>query len=170
KTLAEACDPLAVQRAFAKAMVSADDHPPELYYVDDHFVTYWGKAPVAKGYNIRRHLAEPGRDDTFVVDETWRAICFSSFEPKGLAVNLPPVIDQLIEICGARPIMVGFDRGGAYPKVFSALKERGVDWVTYRRAPLVTPTTAPRISWVEVDDKRILYRLADEIVELAGYG
>jgi len=80
------------------------------------------------------------------------------------------VIDQLVEICGERPIMVGFDWGGAYPKVFSALKERGVDWVTYRRAPLVTPTCAPRISWMKVATKRILYRLADEIVELAGYG
>ncbi|MHB1599783.1 MAG: hypothetical protein ACYCXY_13065, partial [Acidimicrobiales bacterium] len=42
--------------------------------------------------------------------------------------------------------------------------------MTYRRAPLVTPTTAPRISWIAVDDKRLSYRLADEIVELAGYG
>jgi len=163
-------DPLGVQRAFAKAMLAADDHPPKLYFVDDHFVTYTGARPVAKGRNTRRAMAERGRDDTFVVDETWRAICFSSFEPKGLASNLPPVIDQLVEICGQRPIMVGFDRGGAYPKVFSALNERGVHWVTYRRAPLVTPTCAPRISWMKVDDKRISYRLADETVELAGYG
>jgi len=70
--LAEASDPLLVQRSFATAMLKADEHPPELFYVDDHFVTYWGAQPVAKGYNIRRHLAEPGRDDTFVVDDRWR--------------------------------------------------------------------------------------------------
>ncbi|MHB1783915.1 MAG: putative transposase [Acidimicrobiales bacterium] len=168
--IAEQSDPLRLQGAFARAMLGADEHPPRLYFVDDHFVTYTGARAVAKGWNTRKAMAERGRDDTFVVDDTWRAICFSSFEPKGLAVNLPPVIDQLVEICGERPIMVGFDRGGSFPKVFSALRERGVDWVTYRRAPLVTPTTAPRISWIEVDDKRILYRLADEIVELAGYG
>jgi hypothetical protein len=80
------------------------------------------------------------------------------------------VIDQLTEICGDRPIMVGFDRGGAYPKVFSALKEKNVDWVTYRRAPLVTPTTDPHLSWIAVDNKRLSFRLADEMVELAGYG
>lgn len=168
--IAEASDPLALQSAFAKAMLSADEHPPQLYFVDDHFVTYTGAQPVARGWNTRKRTAERGRDDTFVVDEAWRAICFSSSEPKGLVVNLPPVIDQLIEICGARPIMVGFDRGGAYPKVFSALGERNVDWVTYRRAPLVTPMAAPHISWVEVDSKRLSYRLADEMVELAGYG
>ncbi|MGA2930411.1 MAG: helix-turn-helix domain-containing protein [Solirubrobacteraceae bacterium] len=74
--LAEACDPLELQRSFATAMLNADERPPELFYVDHHFVTYWGAQPVAKGYNIRRHLAEPGRDDTFVVDDRWRAVCF----------------------------------------------------------------------------------------------
>jgi transposase len=168
--IAEQGDPLAVQRAFASAMLAADERPPRLYFVDDHFVTYTGARPVAKGYNTRKRMAERGRDDTFVVDETWRAICFSSFEPKGLSVNLPPVIDQLVEICGKRPIMVGFDRGGAYPKVFSALRERNLDWVTYRRAPLVTPAVAPRTSWAEVDSRRLSYRFADELVELADYG
>ncbi len=51
-----------------------------------------------------------------------------------------------------------------------AVGERGVDWVTYSRAPFVTPAVAPRTSWVEVDGKRLLYRLADEAVEIAGYG
>ncbi|MGH2836665.1 MAG: putative transposase, partial [Solirubrobacteraceae bacterium] len=102
KDLAEACDPLEIQRAFAKAMLAADDHPPELFYVDDHFVTYWGARPVAKGYNIRRHLAEPGRDDTFLTDEHWRAICFSSGEPRGLSVSMAEVIGQLQEITPGR--------------------------------------------------------------------
>ncbi|MHB1711742.1 MAG: putative transposase [Acidimicrobiales bacterium] len=168
--IAEASDPLALQGAFARAMLGADDHPPECYFVDDHFVTYTGASPVAKGWNTRKARAERGRDDTFVVDDSWRAICFASGEPKGLSVNLPPVIDQLIEICGDRPIMVGFDRGGAYPKVFLALKERNVHWVTYRRAPLVAPQADRKISWVNVDHRRISYRLADEIVVLAGYG
>ncbi len=168
--LAQASDPLAIQRAFATAMLAADERPAQLYFVDDHFVAYSGARPVAKGWNTKKRLAERGRDDTFVVDEAWRAICFSSGEPKGLSVNLPPVIDQLLAICGTRPIMVGFDRGGAYPKVFSALRERHVDWVTYRRAPLVTPTADPRISWVQVDGTRLSYRLADEMVSLPGYG
>jgi hypothetical protein len=87
--LAQCCDALAIQRSFATAMLAADERPPELFYVDDHFVTYWGAQPVGKGYNIRRHLAEPGRDDTFVVDDRWRAVCFSSGEPRGLSVTLP---------------------------------------------------------------------------------
>ncbi len=150
KALAEVCDPLAIQRSFAMSMLAADERPPELFYVDDHFVTYWGARPVAKGYNIRRHLAEPGRDDTFVVDAHWRAICFASGEPKGLSVSLPGVLGQLREITGDRRVMVGFDRGGSYPKVFAAIAAAGMDWVTWRRAPLVAPGVEPRRSWVEV--------------------
>lgn len=168
--IAEASDPFSLQRSFAKAMLDADEVPPELYFCDDHFVTYTGARTLAKGYNTRKGRPEKGRDDTFVVDSTWRAICFSSSEPKGLSMNLPPVIDQLIEICGKRPIMVGFDRGGSYPKVFSALREREVDWITYRRAPLVLPTVTPEIYLVEVDAKHLSYNLADEIVEVKGYG
>ena len=169
KSLAPSCDPLALQRAFAKAMVAADDHPPELFYVDDHFVTYWGSRPVAKGYNVRRHLAEPGRDDTFVVDERWRAVCFSSGEPRGLSVSMGEVVGQLKEVTGGRAAMVGFDRGGSYPKVFTELKAAGMDWVTWRRAPLVAPTAEPRRSWVVRDGKRRYLMVADEEVTLDGY-
>ena len=169
KSLAASCDPLALQRAFATTMLASDQVPPELFYVDDHFVTYWGARPVAKGYNIRRHLAEPGRDDTFCVDERWRAICFSSGEPKGLSVTIGGVIGQLKEIIGDRPAMVGFDRGGSYPKVFSDLVAAGMDWITWRRAPLAAPKAAPRRSWVMRDSKRRGLLIADEEITLEGY-
>lgn len=168
--IAEASDLFSLQRSFAKAMLDADEVPPELYFCDDHFVAYSGARSVAKGYNTRKGRPERGRDDTFVVDEHWRAVCFSSSEPKGLSTNLPPVIDQLIEISAGHPIMVGFDRGGSYPKVFSALREREVDWITYRRAPLVTPAVTPEIYLVEVDGKHLSYHLADETVEVNCYG
>ena len=167
--LAEAADPLSVQRAFATAMLAADEHPPELFYVDDHFVTYWGAQPVAEGYNIRRHLAEPGRDDTFVVDDRWRAVCFSSGEPRGLSVTLPGVLGELREIVGERTVMLGFDRGGAYPKVFNQITAADMEWVTWRRAPLVEPAVAPRRSWVQINGRRRGYLLADEQIELPGY-
>jgi transposase len=168
-SLADSCDPLAVQRSFAKAMLAGDERPPELFYIDDHFVTYWGARPVAKGYNIRRHLAEPGRDDTFVVDSNWRAICFASGEPRGLSISLPEVLGDLKQIVAGRPAMVGFDRGGSYPKVFQQIAEAGMDWVTWRRAPLATPTVEARRSWVNVAGKRKTLLLADEQITLDGY-
>ncbi|MDA8071665.1 MAG: hypothetical protein M0Z82_08685 [Actinomycetota bacterium] len=167
--LAQSSDPLRIQRSVAKAMLATDERPPDLYYVDDHFVTYWGARPVAKGWNNRRHIAEAGRDDTFVVDDHWRAICFSSGEPRGLSVSLPEVLCDLTEIVGDHTAMIGFDRGGSYPKVFSAIAELGWDWVTWRRAPLVAPQVEPKWRSVAVNGRRRSLCLADELVELKDY-
>ena len=126
--------------------------------------------PVAKGWNTRRRHAEPGRHETVIVDDRWRAVCFASGPPQGLATGMLSPLDQLQEICGERPVMIGFDRGGSYPKAFSELRDRGIDWVTYRRAPLADPTVKPRASWVTIDGRRHYLRVADELVELDGYG
>ena len=168
--LADRVDPLALQVTFAKAMLAADSQPPSVFFVDGHFVAYTGARPVAKGYNTRRRVAERGREETLVVDDRWRAVCFASGSPDGLCKGMLSPLDQLREICGQRRVMVGFDRGGSYPKSFRAIRERGFDWATYRRAPLVTPTVKPRASWVEIDGRRRYLRVADEIVELEGYG
>lgn len=33
------------------------------------------------------------------------------------------------------PVLLGFDRGGAYPVTFTACRDAGADWITYRRGP-----------------------------------
>lgn len=169
--LADVVDPLAVQTALAKAMLDADDEPVRVFFVDDHFVAYTGQAPVAKGWNTRRRHAEPGRDDTVIVDDRWRAICFTSGAPSGLSKTMWGPLDQLQAICKDRPAMIGFDRGGAYPKVFAELNRRGLDWVTYRRAPLAAPAVAPTRSWaVGPAGCRHHLTVADETVTLKGVG
>jgi hypothetical protein len=168
--LADSADPLAVQVAFSKAMLAADPDPPSVFFVDEHFVAYAGAKPVAKGWNTRRRHAEPGRHETVIVDDRWRAICFASGPPEGLASGMLGPLDQLRQICQGRRLMIGFDRGGAYPKTFSDLRDRGLDWVTYRRAPLAAPTVKPRRSWVKIDGRRRYLRVADERVQLEGYG
>lgn len=168
--LAAAIDPLALQGGIAKAMLDADEHPPEVFFVDDHFVAYTGTAPVQKGWNTRRRHAEAGRDDTVVVDDTWRAICFASGPPSSLSKTMLGPLDQLRGIVGDRRVMIGFDRGGAYPKVFAELKKRGFDFVTYRRAPLRVPSVAPTRTWTVIDDKRRYLSVADETVALEGVG
>jgi len=169
--IADGVDALAIQRAFAKALVAADDHDQQVFFVDDHFIAYSGAQSLAKGWNTKRRHAQRGRDDTFVVDLAGRAICFSSGEPSGLSKTIHGVVGQLRAICGpdAR-LLVGFDRGGSYPVTFAKLADAGVDWVTYRRAPLVEPTAEPRWSWFNLDGRRHSYRIADEMVDLAGYG
>ena len=136
--LADGSDPLALQRAFAARMLAADPAGDPVYFVDDHFVPYAGARPVAKGWNTKRRHAGPGRDDTLLVDARGRAVVFGSGEPTGLSTTLPGVLAQLRAVIGPHaPVLLGFDRGGAYPVTFTACRDAGADWVTYRRAPLV---------------------------------
>jgi len=126
---------------------------------------------LAKGWNTKRRHAQPGLDDTLVVDARGRAVVFGTGEPTGLVSTLPGVLAQLREVTGPDlPIMLGFDRGGAYPSAFTACRIAGADWVTYRRAPLVAATAAPRRSWTLRDGKRVAVMLADEMVQLPKYG
>ena len=169
--LADGSDPLGLQRAFAAGMLAADPAGDPVYFVDDHFVPYAGARPVGKGWNTKRRHAQPGRDDTLLVDARGRAVVFGSGEPTGLCHTLPGVLTQLRQVIGPdAPILLGFDRGGAYPATFTACRDAGADWVTYRRAPLVEATVPPRRSWTVRDGKRITVMLADEMVELNGYG
>jgi len=136
--------------------VTADAPTSPVYYVDDHFVAYAGARPVAKGYNTRRRLAEPGQADTVVCDGRGRPVLFAAGEPFGLTRTMPAVLDQLRQVTGAgTPILLGFDRGGAYPSVFTACQQAGMDWVTYRRGKLAPTAADVRRSWSVRDGIRV---------------
>ncbi len=169
--LADGTDPLQLQRAFAARMLAADPAADPVYFVDDHFVPYAGARPVGKGWNTKRRHAGPGRDDTLLVDARGRAVVFGSGEPSGLSSTLPGVLAQLRAVLGPdAPVLLGFDRGGAYPATFTACRDAGADWVSYRRAPLAETTATPTRSWTVRDGKRVAMMLAEETVQLKDYG
>ena len=169
--LADASDPLALQRAFAAGMLAFDPAADPVYYVDDHFVPYAGAKPVAKGWNTKRRHAEPGRDETVLVDARGRAVVFGSGEPTSLAANLPGVLTQLRQVIGPdAPVLLGFDRGGAYASAFTACRKAGAGWISYRRAPLAETTATPATSTTTRNGKDITVELADETVAIKDYG
>src|SRR5216683_2271138 len=171
--IADRCDPLALQRHLATAMLAADAPGLHVYYVDDHFVPYEGAKPVPKGWNTKRRHAQPGRADTMVSDYQGRAVAFATGEPSGLSATLPGVLAQLRQVLGAEAkIMLGFDRGGSYPVAFRAIRDAGADWVTWRRSPLAPVTAAPRRYWAARGDGKPaeVLTLADESVQIKDYG
>src|SRR5665647_230134 len=169
--LADNNDPLGLQRAFAAGMLAAGPAADAVYFVDDHFVPYAGAQPVAKGWNTKRRHAQPGRDDTLVVDARGRAVVFGSGEPTSLASNLPGVLAQLREVLGPdAPILLGFDRGGSYPPVFTTCRDAGADWVSYRRAPLAAATANPAQGAITRSGVQVQVMLADEMVQIKDYG
>ncbi len=169
--LADATDPLALQAAFAQAMLAAEPVTSGVYYVDDHFVPYAGAKPVGKGWNNKRGRAEKGRADTHVTAHDGRAVCFVAGEPSGLSVTLPLALAELKKtVPPGSPIMLGFDRGGAYPAVFTHCRDNDVHWVTYRRAPLTVPAGLPVLTVITVNGKTRTVAWADEEVQVKDYG
>jgi hypothetical protein len=169
--IADRTDPLALQAAFAAAMLAASPETSGVYYVDDHFVPYAGAKPVGKGWNNKRGRAERGRADTHVTTHDGRAVCFVTGEPSGLSVTLPKALAELAKaVPPGTPVMLGFDRGGAYPAVFAHCRENNVHWVTYRRAPLAIPGMLPVLSAISVNGRTRTIAWAEETVQLKDYG
>jgi hypothetical protein len=169
--LADGCDPAELQAMFAAAMLAAEPCASGVYYVDDHFVPYAGAKPVAKGWNNKRGRAEKGRAGTHVTAHDGRAVCFVTGEPSGLATTLPAALAELTKAAGpGAKIMLGFDRGGAYPQVFRHCRDQGVHWVSYRRAPLAAPATLPVITTITAGGKQRRIAWAEETVQLKDYG
>jgi len=164
-------DPLALQAAFAAAMLAASPETSGLYYVDDHFVPCAGAKPAGKGWNNKRGRAERGRADTHVTTHDGRAVCFVTGEPSGLSVTLPKALAELKKaVPSGTRIMLGFDRGGAYPAVFAHCRENNVHWVTCRRAPLAVPGMLPVLSAITVNGRIRTIAWTDETVQLKDYG
>src|SRR5258708_23468606 len=125
-----------------------------------------GRSPINK-----RGKAEKGRADTHVTAHDGRAVCFTSGEPSGLAATLPKALAELSKAVppGAK-IMLGFDRGGACPQVFRHCREQGVDWVTYRRAPLAVPAMLPVLTTITVNGKTRQVACAEETAAITDSG
>ena len=169
--IADATDPLALQAMFASAMLAADPVTSGVYYVDDHFIPYSGAKPVGKGWNNKRGRAERGHAGTHVTAHDGRAVCFVTGQPSGLATTLPLALAELKKAAppGAR-IMLGFDRGGAYPQVFRHCRQQHADWVTCRRAPLAVPARLPVLSVISVNGQKREVAWAEEMVQIKDYG
>ena len=169
--IADRTDPLALQRLFASAMLAADPVVSGVYYVDDHFVPYAGAKPAGKGWNNKRGKAEKGRADTHVTAHDGRAVSFVTGEPSGLSVTLPKALAELKKAAGpGAAIMLGFDRGGAYPQVFRHCRDQQVHWVTYRRAPLAAAAMLPVITTITIAGRRREITWAEETADIKDYG
>lgn len=169
--LGDAADAVDLQTRLANALLALDAPDIDVFFVDDHFVTYSGRAPLAKGWNNKKSRAEHGRGDTWVTDFHGRPLVCVSGEPSGLSTGLAAITGPLRKVVGddARPLLA-FDRGGSYPATFAELNQAGWDWVAYRRAPLAPCAATPKVSWFKLDGVRHVYRCADEIIDLDGYG
>jgi transposase len=165
--IADAIDVADLQRQLAAAMLAVTGESAGVFYVDDHFVPYSGAKPVAMGHNGKRDRCEKGRADTLVTDARGRAVCFVSGEPSHLAKTMQPALIELRAIIPHRPILLGFDRGGAYAQAFRACRNADIDFLTYRRGKLAPTTAVPVRHTVRRDRHSAVVILADEQIRFS---
>lgn len=148
----------------AKILLKRDFIDPEVFFIDGHFLPYYGLNVIAKGYFTVRRLAMKGNELYAVTDLQGRPLFFIT---ESNEIDFRPIIGRcagkLIEYGVQRPILV-FDRGGYGIHFFKELDETAdfVTWAKYvgdktlRNIPAEDFTTG-----IEVNGKR--YLVAEKI-------
>lgn len=111
------------------------------FYVDNHMRPYAGKHVVRKGWRMQDKRVLPGCSDYWVHDQDGRPllrVASPSHEP--MTERLRPIARLLrdgLDHAGAdrTKIALVFDRAGAFPSELAALRDAGVEFVTYERGP-----------------------------------
>lgn len=181
RALAESVAPEAVLRALLKVLVHLEPIWEHAYYVDGHFSPYGGHQPVAKGWNAKRRLAEPGHTDVYVHDATGRALFYLNRPLNDSLVKvLPDIVAEIRAAVPDQPILVIFDRGGYSGAAFRALTKQGIGFITYlkgRKARRRFPADRFVRRWWEVDDpagigerQRHVYRVYERGTRIRGTG
>ena len=116
------------------------DEGPAVFYVDGHMRRYHGKQVVRKGWRMQDRRVLPGSTDYYVHDEDGRPVFrIPVTSHDSLTAWLQPIAKRLREGLGAEErILLAFDRGGAFSKQLAELRDAGIEFVTYERAPYPT--------------------------------
>ncbi len=130
--LAEANLSGSLMDAFARVLLEKQRIDDEVFFIDGHFLPYYGLHVIAKGYYTVRRLAMKG-NELYVVSDLKGRPLFSLTESH--EIDFRPIIalaaDKLIELGIRRPVLT-FDRGGYGVNFFSELGQKA-DFVTWAK-------------------------------------
>lgn len=103
---------------------------PQVFFIDGHFLPYYGLSLLAKGYHTVRRQVLKGNEIYVVSDIEKRPLMFIT---EGCEVDFRPIIDRIagkiIDYGIDRPLLV-FDRGGYGIHFFSELSVKA-DFITW---------------------------------------
>lgn len=149
--------------AFAARLLELARIEREVFFIDGHFLPYYGLSVLAKGYHTVRRLAMKGNELYLVSDLQGRPLWFRT---DGAEIDFRPVLsscaDKLIELGIDRPMLV-FDRGGYGIHFFHELSPRA-DFVTWAKYVTESSLTAipPEASRQGLKVNNSLYLIAEE--------
>ena len=157
-------------RALAERRVAAHGAALGFLYVDGHVRVYHGKHRIPKAHVARMRIAMPATSDYWVNDAIGEPLFVITAEANaGMVKMLPPVLDEVRRLVGARSITIVFDRGGWSPRLFKMIVANGFNILTYRKGRfrrVPKRCFRERVGCVNGIDVR--YVLADQRVHLLG--
>ncbi|MBW1854445.1 MAG: helix-turn-helix domain-containing protein [Deltaproteobacteria bacterium] len=118
---------------FARVLLKRNFIDPEVFFIDGHFLPYYGLNVISKGYFTVRRLAMRGNELYAITDLQGRPLFFIT---ESNEIDFRPIISRsaskLIEYGINRPILV-FDRGGYGVHFFKELDKTAefVTWAKY---------------------------------------
>ncbi len=117
---------------FAKALLEQNFIDREVFFIDGHFLPYYGLKVIAKGYYTVRKIAMKGNELYLITDLQGRPLFFIT---EANDIDFRPIIlrsaKKLKEYGIARPVLV-FDRGGYGVHFFTQL-DKDADFVTWSK-------------------------------------
>jgi len=117
---------------FARRLLEMERIDREVFFIDGHFLPYYGMSVIAKGYFTVRRIAMKGNELYAITDLQGRPLFFIT---ESNEIDFRPIISRsaamLISLGITRPILV-FDRGGYGIHFFSQLNQEA-DFVTWAK-------------------------------------
>jgi hypothetical protein len=146
--------------AMLRSYLTSDRHAEgehNILYIDNHLRTYTGKHVVRKGWRMQDRRVRPGCTDYYLHDEDGRPL-FRVDVPShdSLPVWMLNIVVNLRAMLGeAEPILLAFDRGGAFPEAMAGMRDHGAEFVTYERAPYPKLSEASFVNELVFDDETV---------------
>lgn len=154
----------------------------EILYLDGHFIPYFGRHVVRKGYFTVRRLAMKGHQAYYANDPQGRPFFFLLTPASDqLTAVIPRMIEQVRAIVGDRwvdwVLTLIFDRGGFCAALFKLLDELEVHWITWlklnrelRQILDQLPEEGFRRHLIRLKTTKVQLKLTEIGVYLKGYG
>ena len=146
RQMTEALDPIQWWAGWMTELLRRRPPPVPVFGTDGHFQRYAGEAPIDKGYNTKRRIAEPGLATVRVCDLSGMTYGDVAV-PAGDGLNLHVLtVAQALRAASEGsevPIILGFDRGGFTFEALNALATEGFWYLTWIPATVKLDPLAP---------------------------
>jgi hypothetical protein len=153
--------------ALARRWVESGIVASAYLYIDGHVKAYTGKRKLQEVWNAQRRMPLPGVMSYFVGDESGRPLLFITGEvANSLAKAMPAIVEGIRAVIGERSFTVIFDRGGYDGRLFTWLKNQGIDFITYQRGTPGLAVDQFKRREARFEGRRIRFLIAEDEVHV----